>query len=802
MVQNNKVLTVSYGTFSCTLEGFEDSFDTMKSIAEYFRDLAAEDRYFGAEPPQPDAEMLARIAQKEVARQVEAHTSDHGIHLRTAPALAPKKTSEPETEPARATAAAPTSGPVSLENTSAAGIDGDAAATASSRAPAHAGSTRDVQRRADETSVDTAEGAQKTATAEVTRASRGEGSFAEAAAWGADAALVDPSITSEEDHIVFPEAEPEPAPVSESIAAKLQRIRAVVAKTPPREEDFSEDQHAEGFRSGKSYLADAVKDLEAAGYDNAGSTDESVTSTFEDTTESDVSDILNQIENSTEVDIEREDGAGSDPDLDAARSTVTAEINADPKQVDATHEAAPENMPEAPKADEGTTFFSARAMNDTQTLETPVEASKTLGPEAAETVKTGSTEDSQPKTKATSKDSPRRARGRVIRVRRAAASKALVEATAEDVTPEPSRPAKATAAEPEPKHREASPEVADQPKVKATKAEAAPATQSSLSDDDEAELMAELAAIEAELMASSRRGKKTSASEQDETLDHLDTGKPSEADAFNQETVGLDEDKASAEPEQQTPSATQPAPQRSPRALDGDLSRLMAEAGDKLEKAEAASSRETYNQLRAAVAAAQAEGKSLDDHAEKDAQAQAYRQDLNTVVRPRRPRKDTKVARARSVPLKLVAEQRIDAETPPNAPEEIAASAPTAPKAEGRPLRPRRVPNAVLSRAPKGENDGLDTGFADFVRTQRAVELGELLEAAATYMTKVEGRNHFTRPQLLGKVRSLEDQGSLTREDSLRAFGQLLREGKLDRSSNGQFTTNKLTGFGDDRATG
>ena len=213
--------------------------------------------------------------------------------------------------------------------------------------------------------------------------------------------------------------------------------------------------------------------------------------------------------------------------------------------------------------------------------------------------------------------------------------------------------------------------------------------------------------------------------------------------------------------------------------LDQDVSRLMDEADAHMDDPEASDQRETYSHLRTAVAAAEAEKMAHADEAAEDAE---YRGDLASVVSPRRPEVNVTSMRPRSdatAPLKLVAEQRIDTD-----------------EAETGPVTPRRIQSDDDKAAEEG-------GFASFAQEQGAQSLSDLLEAAAAYLSFIEGQEQFSRPQLMNKVRSLK-QDDFNREESLRSFGQLLRDGKIEKAGGGRFAASTEIGFrpDDKRAAG
>ncbi|MGB7321876.1 MAG: chemotaxis protein CheA, partial [Albidovulum sp.] len=144
-----------------------------------------------------------------------------------------------------------------------------------------------------------------------------------------------------------------------------------------------------------------------------------------------------------------------------------------------------------------------------------------------------------------------------------------------------------------------------------------------------------------------------------------------------------------------------------------------------------------------------------------------------------------------ATPLVLVSEQRIDAAPDPRQDHEV--------------VRPRRVSvGGVEYIGTDAEPAGTESGalrpeearsFAEFADRLGAASLSDLLEAAAAYTATVEGQPHFSRPQILQKVAHMSDDEDYSREDGLRSFGMLLREGKIQKISRGQFRISEASRF-------
>jgi len=309
-------------------------------------------------------------------------------------------------------------------------------------------------------------------------------------------------------------------------------------------------------------------------------------------------------------------------------------------------------------------------------------------------------------------------------------------------------------------------------------------TASSLSPEDEADLMRELAAVEAE----ATQGNKSQAAHFDEADEDDDYDSYNEADFDEDEhDEDYDDEELSASTGADTAGnlfsdeddATENTVSSAVRAVrsarlvdastDDQMGRILDKTNTKLEEDEGRGRRNAIAHLRAAVQATEAERNMGGDLGADGRDTEVYRDDLETAVRPRRPVATQGAARPdarRPAPLKLVAEQRIDT-----------------PQREG-PVRPRRVKvtqTLVHNEAPKGSAD-----FAEYIEKVGAQNLGEVLEAAASYMAFVEGQDAFSRPQLMSKLSGTE-HADTSREDRLRSFGQLLRAGKIRKLGGGRF---------------
>ena len=915
MVGASKILTVSYGTFSCTLEGFDDPFTAMKAIAEYFRELAADDRYFGAEPPTPDMDMLHRIAEREVQRRVEAQVSEHGVVLRAKADEAPSVHDAPAA-PQPATPAEPSDDTDSI----AAKLMRIRAVVAASRAtaeaarpatadpvPAHAleddesdladdfrfGLGLDEDAAEQDTGPDTAQTDGPAADAVTDTAADADTDFgADDVADEVEIAAVDPAeaeLADEIAEIATDMAEDEPA---------TEPVDAIADAAGDETAEVITDEIADDSRDGAEYEATEV---------TADETEEDAADAVDDEVEIEALEAVTD-ETEDETAVEAVDAA---PD-EAVDAVVEMEDEPEAGAVEAvTEEVAAEAEFEAVEAiaeedDDEVEIEAVETVTDETEGETKIEASDAAVDEAVEASAEVDDEPEVEAGEAVSEDVAADAEDEAVHVAvdmaedeaeiaaldtvddvaedeavhlfaevedEPEAMEAIAEQVTDDVAAEAEDPAVEAiaedAAEGEGENAESAesgveeeiaeadvkpeapqgaldlaawrtddPVPADIPvydpdleddwtpvsgaRARVIKIHRAPAA--AMPEAPQSTAAPETDAPQAESQESAPEETAPKEEETDRSaifaalVDDIDSGSDEEPqnEEFEAEddsnllagigaAIGRDEVEDEDDLARELAAIAREARRdaHEGRAIlestsgddDASVERLMEEAKSKLEGVENRRRFSAISHLKAAVAATVADRKLASSHdahpqepGEADADMNRYRDDLSKAVRPRRPETDAPASTPRpkthtaAAPLVLVTEQRVD-DAGHRSDEDV--------------VRPRRISADTFMREDEDDFDLDDEApvspedaksFADFAERLGATGLSELLEAAAAYTATVEGQPHFSRPQILRKVADVAEETDFSREAGLRSFGMLLREGKIQKISRGQFT--------------